>query len=323
MQKRTAFGFWSVLGLCAALAACSQAAPSTQPFSPAGSGPALERVAAAPPVIGGCQVFPADNWWNTDISQYPVDPNSGNYLKAMNAATTNLHPDFGHNPTYGIPYAIVPKSQPFVPVSFVIKDQSDPGPYPIPSNAPIEAGGDHHVLVLDSGNCELYEMWHAKYVGPGWHAGSGAIFHLNSNKLRPNYWTSADAAGLPILPGLVRWDETQTGAITHALRFTVHETQRGFIHPATHFASTSTDPSLPPMGLRVRLKASYDISHFTGNAYTILQALKTYGMFVADNGSDWFISGSTDTRWNDNDLNQLKSVPASEFEVVKTGTIIH
>ncbi|HZT12847.1 MAG TPA: hypothetical protein VFA29_08590 [Candidatus Baltobacteraceae bacterium] len=310
--------------LAAALAAC--ASPGMPSAGAVDSG-ALAQVKGfpppSPPVIGGCQVFPSDNWWNTDISKYPVDPNSGAYLKSMNAYTTNLHPDFGHSKYYGIPYVVVPGSQPFVPVTFDIKDQSDPGPYPIPSNAPIEAGSDRHVLVLDSGNCELYEMWRAKYVGPGWHAGSGAIFHLNSDKLRPDYWTSADAAGLPILPGLARWDETQTGVISHALRFTVHATQAGFIHPATHFASNSLNPALPPMGLRVRLKASYDISHFTGNSHTILQALKTYGMFVADNGSDWYITGDTDTRWNDNDLNQLKSVPGSAFEVVQTGPIVH
>jgi len=279
-------------------------------------------------MIDGCQVFPSDNPWNTDISGYPVDPNSANYLASMNASTKNLHPDFGSNPTYGIPYITVPGSQPKVPINFTLYgDQSDPGPYPFPSNAPVEGGpgstGDRHVIVIDRDNCVLYETYASYYVGPGWNVGSGAIFHFNSDALRPDGWTSADAAGLPIFAGLVRYYEVQQGAIDHALRFTVHKTQEGYIHPATHWASNSTDPNLPPMGLRVRLKASYDISHFTGESKVVLVALKKYGMIVADNGSDWYITGETNTSWDDNDLNQLKSVPASAFEVVKTGTIEH
>ena len=257
----------------------------------------------------------------------PVDANSAAYLASMNASTTFLHPDFGSNPAYGIPYTSVGAGQPPVPMTFDYASESDPGPYPIPSNAPIEGGpgatGDRHVLVVDSSTCKLYELYAAQYVGPGWHAGSGAVFDLNSNALRPDYWTSADAAGLPILPGLVRYDEAaQNGEIDHALRFTVRRTQRAFIHPATHYASSSSDPTLPPMGLRVRLKASFDVSTFTGASRAVLTALKRYGMLVADNGSDWFISGATDGRWNDTDLNQLKRVPASAFEVVQTGTIV-
>ena len=215
-----------------------------------------------------------------------------------------------------------------VPINFTqYGDQSDPGPYPFPSNAPVEGGsgstGDRHVLVIDRDNCVLYETYYSFYVGPGWNAGSGAIFHFNSDALRPDGWTSADAAGLPIFAGLVRYYEVQQGAIDHALRFTVHQTQQGFIHPATHWASSSTNANLPPMGLRVRLKASYDISHFTGESKVVLVALKKYGMIVADNGSDWFITGETNTNWNDNDLDQLKTVPGSAFEVVKTGPIIH
>jgi hypothetical protein len=279
-------------------------------------------------MIDGCQVFPANNPWNTDISNYPVDPNSANYLASMNASTTFLHPDFGSNPTYGIPYTTVPATQPEVPITFTLYgDESDPGPYPIPPNAPVEGGsnatGDRHVIVIDRDNCIDYEMYDAYYVGPGWDAGSGAIFHFNSNKLRPDDWTSADAAGLPIFAGLVRYYEVQEGVINHALRFTVHQTQEGYIHPATHWASTSTNPNLPPMGLRVRLKASYDISHFTGESKVILVALKKFGMFVADNGSDWYITGETNPNWNDNDLDQLKTVPASAFEVVETGPILH
>jgi hypothetical protein len=293
--------------------------PSSTP-SPLGSPPAVA-------MIDSCQVFPSDNPWNTDISNYPVDPNSANYLAHMNAATTNLHPDFGSNPTYGIPYITVPGTQPKVPMTFTYASESDPGPYPFPANAPIEGGpsstGDRHVIVIDRNNCILYETYASYYVGPGWNAGSGAIFHLNSDALRPDYWTSADAAGLPIFAGLVRYYEVQQGAINHALRFTVKNTQEGFIHPATHYASSLTDPSYPPMGLRVRLKASYDISHFTGEAHVVLVALKKYGMMVADNGSDWYITGETNTNWNDTDLDQLKTVPASAFEVVQTGSIIH
>ncbi len=234
-----------------------------------------------------------------------------------------LHTDFGSNEDYGIPYAVVPGSQPKVSTNFVeYGDESDPGPYPIPSDAPVEAGDDHHVLVIDSGSCTLYELYHAAYVGPGWDAGSGAVFDLNSNKLRPDGWTSADAAGLPIFPGLVRYDEVQAGVIAHALRFTVEQTQNGFIHPATHAASDSENPNLPPMGLRLRLKASYDISRYTGAAKIILTALKKYGMIVADNGTSWYISGATDSRWNDDDLDQLKKVPGTAFEVVKSGAII-
>lgn len=302
---------------------------TTSPTPVPSSSPALKPSASPSPVpvIGGCPIFPADNPWNEDVSALPVDSNSSKYLASMNASTKFLHADFGSDLTYGIPYVVVPSTQAMVPVSFDYADESDPGPYPIPRNAPIEGGtnatGDRHVLVLQSGVCKLYEMWNAKYVGPGWHAGSGALFALDSDKLRPDGWTSADAAGLPILPGLVRYDEVQSGVIRHALRFTVHATQAGFIHPATHFASSSTNPALPPMGLRVRLKASYDISRFTGASHVILVALKKYGMLVADNGSDWFISGASDTRFSDDNLNQLKTVPGSAFEVVHTGTILH
>jgi hypothetical protein len=282
----------------------------------------------SPPVIGGCQIFPANNWWNTDISSYPLDPNSDAYI---NALPGNLHPDFGQNPDYGIPFNIVPSTQQKVAVKFYYWSQSDKGPYPIPPNAQIEGGpqstGDRHVLVLQKGVCTLYEMWRAypHNGGKSWSAGSGAIFHLNSNKLRPDGWTSADAAGLPILPALVKCAEVQAGVINHALRVTFSQTQQGYIHPATHYASNSRDPTLPPMGLRIRMKASYDISQITGQSYIIAIAMKKYGMFVADNGSNWYFQGEggkTSSCWNDNDLNQLKNVPNSAFEVVKTGPII-
>jgi hypothetical protein len=316
------------LSLTIASAGCASGA------APATSLPALPGATSAPsggahaPVIDGCQVFPTNNPWNTDISKYPVDPNSANYLSHMNAGTTFLHPDFGTDPDYGIPYVVVGASQPFVPMKFFLyPGQSDKGPYPYPPNAPIEGGknsdGDRHVSVVDSGNCHLYETYLSYYVGPGWRAGNGAVFNFSTNKLRPDGWTSADAAGLPIFAGLVRYDEVSAGAIMHALRFTVHETQEGYIHPATHWASSTTDPGYPPMGLRVRLKASYDISGYTGEAHVILVAMQHYGMFVADNGSDWFFTGAPDPRWNDANLNTLKDVPASAFEVVQTGTIQH
>jgi hypothetical protein len=272
-------------------------------------------------VIAGCQVFPADNPWNRDVSGDPVDPRSDAYIASMGAAT-NLHPDFGSDPTFGIPWATVAGTQPRVPMSFDFADESDAGPYPFPRDVPVEAGGDRHVLVLDRDACRLYETFDSAFVGPGWHCGSGAIFELGSNALRPDGFTSADAAGLPILPGLVRRDEVLAGEIRHALRFTVRRTQRAYTHPATHFASSRTDPDLPPMGLRVRLKSSVDLGRFRGGARVILAALKRYGMFVADNGSDWFISGETNTAWDDSDLEQLKTVPGSAFDVVQPGPIL-
>ena len=285
------------------------------------------------PSLAGCQMFPPDNPWNADISNpSAVHPNSDNFIADINLHPNKfLHADFGYFDgdymRYGIPFTIVASTQPSVPINFVAYgDESDPGPYPIPPDAPIEGGpsstGDRHVLVLEKDNCILYELYRAFYAGPGWDADSGAKWNLNSNALRPLGWTSADAAGLPILPGLVRYDEVEAGAIRHALRFTVWRTQRGFILPATHFASDSADPNRPPMGLRVRLKADYDISGYYGQARVILEALKKYGMIVADNGSSWFITGAPDPRWDDTDLDQLKSVPGNAFEAVYTGEII-
>jgi hypothetical protein len=319
----------------AALSACAGAGGGAAPGAPWRGAALTENEARVllsgrfrpdVPILGGCPMFPADNPWNTDVSQMPVDPNSANYLAHMNAATTFLHPDFGRNPHYGFPITIAPPSTPFVPITFTAYgSQSDPGPYPIPPTARVEGGnhstGDRHVIVLYQGNCHLYEMFRAFYVNPGWKAGSGAIFDLSSDKLRPDCWTSADAAGLPITPALPRVDEVNAGVIDHALQFTVAKSQAAFVHPATHFASSSTDPNDPPMGLRVRLKANYDLSRFHGQSLVILTALKKYGMMLAQNGSDWYIGGSTDPRWNDADLHQVKTVPASGFEVVKLGTI--
>jgi hypothetical protein len=279
------------------------------------------------PVVGGCQVFPASNPWNTDISNAPLDANSAGYMAAIAALGGNekLHPDFGSYTGYGIPYVVVPANQALVPITFTAYgDESDPGPYPVPLGAPVEGGedsdGDRHVLVVRQGECMLYELYRAFQVGGGgWEADSGAIFDLGSNALRPEGWTSADAAGLPILPGLVRYDEAEAGAINHAIRVTFSSTQRAYIHPATHWASSNTNPNLPPMGLRLRLKAHYDISGFTGHARVILEAMKRYGLIVADNGSNWFFTGASDARWDDDDLDQLKDVPGSAFEVVDTG----
>ena len=283
------------------------------------------------PTLAGCPMFPPDNPWNQDVSTLPVHPNSDHYIQNIldnrSDDTDHLHPDFGSGTweggPIGIPFTTVAAIQPMVPITFTeFGEESDPGPYPVPPDAPVEWGSDHHVLVLQSGECRLYELYHAGYVGPGWEAGSGAVFTLTSNALRPEGWTSADAAGLPILPGLVRYDEVAEGAIRHAVRFTVYRSQRAYIHPATHWASSITDPDYPPMGLRLRLKAGYDISGFTGQSRVILEALKKYGMIVADNGSNWFISGAPDQRWDDDDLNQLKDVPGSAFEAVDTGEII-
>jgi hypothetical protein len=284
----------------------------------------------ATPAAGAlqCPIFPPSNPWNTDISGLPLHPQSDAFVDAI-GRDDHLHPDFGtvwQGAPIGIPYVVVGGGQPKVPVSFYYADESDPGPYPIPPNAPIEGGadsdGDRHVIVVDDDDCVLYEMYDARPVngGASWQGGSGAVFDLTSNQLRPDFWTSADAAGLPIFAGLVRYDEVvKQGAINHALRFTVQETRRAFIHPATHYASSSTDPDLPPMGLRFRMKAGYDCSQFSQEVQVICAALKRYGMFVADNGSDWFVSGAPDQRWNDDALGDLKQISGDAFEVVDSG----
>ena len=286
--------------------------------------PAATADSSATTTIAGCAVFPADNPWNQDVSKLPLDPHSAQIIKAISSGGDEyLHADFGSEPDYGIPFIVVDGTQPKVPINFVeYGDESDPGPYPVPLTAPVEAGDDHHVLVVDKDNCILYELYHAEQVGKGWNAGSGAIFDLRSNKLRPDGWTSTDAAGLPIFAGLAKYDEVQSGKITHALRFTVEETSGGFIHPATHQVSDANSPTLPVMGMRLRLKTSFDTSKFTGDSKVILEGLKQYGMIVADIGTSWFISGQTDSRWKDDDLDQLKSVPGSAFEVVEHGPII-
>ena len=281
--------------------------------------------------IAGRRMFPADNPWNKDISSEAVDPASDVLINTC-GASAQLHPDFGTTwlgAPIGIPYVVVRGSQQKVPVSFYYADESDPGPYPIPANAPIEGGadanGDRHVLVVDADNWKLYELFDARPVDGGarWTAGSGAVFDLSSNNLRPAGWTSADAAGLPILPGLVRYDEVvELKEIRHALRFTCPTTRRAYVAPARHFASSRTDASQPPMGMRVRLKASVNISGYAPNVQVILRALKTYGMFLADNGSSFYLTGAHDMRWNDEELSTMKQLRGRDFEVVKMGAIV-
>src|ERR1051326_5076768 len=292
------------------------------------SQPTPTQPSNSPPIVG-CPLFPSNNIWNTDISQLPVHINSANFIKSI-GLDGHLHPDFGSglydDEPIGIPYTIVPGNQQLVPVHFDYDDESDPGPYPIPPNVSIEGGqqssGDRHVILVNRGTCKLYEMFDSYPQSDGsWQAGSGAVWDLHSNALRPQTWTSSDAAGLPILPGLVRYDEVAAGAINHALRFTVSHTQRAFIWPARHHASSDTDPNLPPMGLRLRLKASVDISSFSATNRVILTALKRYGMIVPDNGSNWFISGAPDNRWNNDDLHSLGEIPGSDFEVVDESSL--
>lgn len=296
-----------------------------------GPGPGGKPGLGANASLEGRRPFPNDNPWNQPVDQAAVDVNSDALIGAI-GLSTGLHPDFGadyNGGPFGIPYIVVDSTTPDVRVSFDYAGESDSGPYPIPADAPIEGGptsrGDRHVLVIDRDHWTLSELFAAYPVAltREWRAGSGAVFDLGSNAMRPAGWTSADAAGLPIFPGLVRYDEVVLqGVIRHALRFTVSTTRRGYVFPARHWASTDTSPTRPPMGMRVRLKGNFDISGFPPSARVILQALKTYGMLVADNGGDWFISGAPDSRWNDQELNTLKQVQGSSFEVVRMGPVV-
>jgi hypothetical protein len=270
----------------------------------------------------GKRFFPAASLWNQPVDTAQVDPNSAAIL-ALIGTTKSLHPDFGANfggGPFGIPYIVVPDTLTRVTVPFGYAGESDPGPYPIPANPPIEpGGGDSHLLVVTQNEWKLYELFAlASTSNGGWHAGSGAIFDLATGTSRPAGWTSADAAGLPILPGLVRYDEVyRLGAINHALRFTVQHTRAAYVAPASHVASSSSNPLYAPMGMRVRLKAAFDISGYPPQAQVILRALKKYGMMVADNGSDFFLSGTADARWDDAVNNALKQVTVGDFEVVR------
>jgi hypothetical protein len=275
-----------------------------------------------------CPVFPKSNAWNQRVDRLPVAANSAQIIASI-GADRGLKADFGsglwEGAPIGIPITVVGSRQPKTRVSFEYASESDRGPYPIPRAVKIEGGrasdGDRHALILDRDNCRLYELFALYPSGRGWRAGSGAIWNLRSNRLRPAGWTSADAAGLPILPGLSRYDEVRRGVIDHALRFTVRRTRRAYVYPARHYASSSNDPSLPPMGLRVRLKASFDVSGYPRQARIVLTALKRYGMMVADNGSDWFITGEPHPRWRNDELRTLARVKGFDFEVVDTSAL--
>jgi len=275
--------------------------------------------------LGGFVPFSTSSLWNTDISSAPVDSNSSTIIGNW-VGSVNVHPDWGTDPTYGIPYVVVDGNQPLVNVNLgAYGNESDPGPMPVPANAPVEGGssstGDRHVLVLDNGNCFLYELYNASPNSNGsWSADSTAVWDLLGDEQRPYTWTSADAAGLPIFPGLVRYDEVAAGKIQHAFRFTLPKTSAAFTPPASHSAATTGDSTAPPMGMRLRLKSGYDISGFSTQMQVILTAMKKYGLILADNGSSLYVTGVSDSRWG-SDLESLKTVPASAFEVVEMNPV--
>ncbi len=286
--------------------------------------PAPASAAQAGTVLPGtdCPAFPADNIWNTPITGLPVDADSATWLASMDASTTSLHPDFGpsgnKSEPYGIPWQIVSPSQPLIPIMFTYASQSDPGPYPLSKSTPIENGSDRHAIMVNPSSCTLYELWdthyHAKKEST---AGSGAIWSLQSDALRPAGWTSADAAGLPILPGLVNYDEVSSGSMDHAIRFTAQCTQQAYIWPARHEAGQN-DPDCPPMGARFRLSAGFSLpaSECSSMCQTVITTMQTYGLILADNGSNWYFQGTADTRWTNKEVDQLKQIPASEFVAV-------
>jgi len=275
--------------------------------------------------LNGFVPFTSNNLWNTDISAAPVDPNSSTIMSNW-VGSVNVHPDWGNDPSYGIPYVVVDGTQSLVNINLnAYGDESDPGPMPVPASAPVEGGssssGDRHVLVLDNGNCFLYELYNSSANSDGsWSADSTAVWDLLSDEQRPYTWTSADAAGLPIFPGLVRYDEVASGKIQHAFRFTLPKTSAAFTPPASHYAGNTSDPTAPPMGMRLRLKSSYDISGFSTQMQVILTAMQHYGLILADNGSALYVTGVSDSRWG-SDLDSLKTVPASAFEVVQMSPI--
>jgi hypothetical protein len=298
------------------------------------------------PSLGACPVFPDppaslsatapslpnQAAWNQDVSRAPVARNSAVVVAYVNAnGGDHLHPDFGSPRAYGFPYAAVGAKQRKLPIRYTAYgSESDRGPFPIPTGAPVEGGqgsdGDRHVLVVDRSRCVLYELYRAFFSrrgGAHWNADSGASWDLRSTELRPDSWTSADAAGLPIFPGLVRYDEVASGNIEHAIRVTFESTRDAWIHPASHCAGDTANSNAPAMGTRLRLKAGFGLGGFNGGARTIAEALKRYGVIVADNGSNWFFSGSSDRRWDDENLNQLKRIPGSAFEVVRSAARPH
>jgi hypothetical protein len=339
-QRRSIFPLFGVLVFAALFLvnAVSCRAAAQPPENVAGEDdvylPLVNKPDGSAPEIGGCEIFPADNIWNTRVDDLPLHPNSAAFIAAI-GADGGLHPDFGSgvwppgsNSPIGIPFVVVPGSQPKVPVEFIWwPEESDPSPYPIPADAPVEGGrdsdGDRHVLVLERDNCLLYELYYAFAQDDGrWEAANGAVFDLKSHDLRTDGWTSADAAGLPILPGLVRYDEVAAGEIRHAIRFTAPETQAAYLWPARHYASDLQEADYPPMGLRLRLKSDYDISAFSPQVQVILQAFKTYGLILADNGSPWYISGVPDERWDNENLHEMDAVSGSDFEVVDVSALL-
>ncbi len=311
-----------------------------------GATPASAGALGPYPDLGSCPVFPDppaslsprapslpnQAAWNQDISKAPAARNSAAVIAYINSKGGNfLHPDFGSPRPHGFPYAIVGAGQRKLPIHYTAYGrESDPGPFPVPSAAPVEGGrrsdGDRHVLVVDRSRCVLYELYRAFFKRGGgihWNADSGARWDLRSTALRPDSWTSADAAGLPIFPGLVRYEEAADGRVDHAIRVTFESTRDAWIHPASHCAGDTASANAPPMGMRLRLKASYGLDGFSGPARTIAEALKRYGMIVADNGSNWFFGGTSDRRWDDENLNQLKRIPGSAFQVVKSAAAVH
>jgi hypothetical protein len=299
------------MAVCALVFAAAGPAATAVPGSTAA--PKALRPRASIPG-SGCTVFPSDNVWNSDISKLPVNSKSGTWLRTMNSDSTLLHPDFGKSP-YGLPFAVVDNGHPTVGIRFTYASQSDPGPYPFGPDIPLEGGSDRHALIVNKDTCTLYELFAAHWHHGDPYAGSGAIFDLGSNVLRADTWTSADAAGLPILPGLVRYDEVAAGVIDHAIRFTADLTDCHHIWPARHDAGTCNS-NYPPMGARFRLKAGFSLQGFSGKAKVILRAMKHYGLILADNGSNWFFQGTEDQLWTNRLLDQLKTVPASAFVAV-------
>jgi hypothetical protein len=287
------------------------------------------------PTLAGCPVFPVDHVWNARVDALPRHPASDAFVASI-GVDAPMHPDFGsglwEGRAIGIPFDVVGPGQSAVAVDFYYPDESDPGPYPIPADAFVEgapapglpvADGDRHVLVLQTGSCTLYELFDAERQDDGsWSAGSGAVFDLRGYDLRPDGWTSADAAGLPVLPGLVRYEEVAAGVLHHALRFTAPRTRRAYVWPARHFASSATDPALPPMGQRFRLRADADLTGFSDEALVIARALQTYGMILADHGSSWYLSGAPDERWANDALRDLRRLRGSDFEAVDASALM-
>jgi len=333
---------WSAITGAAALAVAALATGAIAARSPSEN---LSELGPYPS-LGSCPVFPDppaslsptapsqpnESAWNQNISRAPLDPHSSAYIAYIDShGGDHLHPDFGSPREYGFPYGVVDSHQRKLPIRYTAYgSESDPGPFPIPSGAPVEGGqrsqGDRHVLVVDRSSCMLYELYRAFFIPgghPHWNADSGVRWNLRSTARRPDSWTSADAAGLPIFPGLLRYEEATAGKIDHAIRVTFESTRNAWVHPASHCAGDTSSPDAPPMGLRLRLNPHYGLSGFSGAAKTIAIALKHYGLIVADNGSNWYFSGTSDRRWNNENLDQLKRIPGSAFEVIESAAPLH